>query len=125
MALTPNLTQLANRFGTDKGSVIGHSHDYAKLYSFLFEQFRNQVFSMLEIGLLRGGVEDGRSAERHVYDAPSIRMWLEFFPRAAVFGFDISDFSHLVLERFRFFKGNLQALRISMRWRARFRPCAW
>jgi hypothetical protein len=104
-----NLTALANHFGTDKGTSEGHAHDYTRLYSFLFEQFRTQPFTMLEIGLHRGGVEGGGTVDRVVHQAPSIQMWLNYFPNAFCYGFDLSDFSTVVLDRFAFIRGDLSS----------------
>ena len=101
------LVELANHFQTDKGTNTGHSHNYAAPYSFIFESFRYQHFSMLEIGLLRGGVEAGASVDRIGSDVPSIRTWLEYFPNADVYGFDLSNFSHINLPRFEFHRGDL------------------
>lgn len=106
----PELVELADYYKTDKGTQIGHAHNYATLYSFLFEQFRNQDFSMLEIGLERGGVEAGASVDRVGSDVPSIRMWLDYFPRAKLYGFDLSDFSHIRLDRFEFHRGDLGSI---------------
>jgi hypothetical protein len=105
-----NLTALANRFGTDKGTQEGHAHDYTRLYSFLFEQFRMKSFHMLEIGLHRGGIEGGGTVGRVVHDVPSIRMWLDYFPRAFCYGFDLSDFTGVKLDRFEFIRGNLSSV---------------
>jgi hypothetical protein len=33
-------------------------------------------------------------------------MWLEYFPRAHIYGFDISDFSHMKYPRFTFVRGD-------------------
>lgn len=101
------LLDLANRHMTDKGTDVGHAHNYVSLYSFLFEQFRYQDFSMLEIGLERGGVEAGASVDRMGTDVPSIRMWLEYFPNAKLYGFDLSNFDHIRLDRFQFHRGDL------------------
>lgn len=111
--MTPdaNLTLLANKYRSDKGTEEGHAHNYTQLYSFLFEQFRTETFSMLEIGLLRGGVEAGAGVDRIAREAPSVRMWLDFFPNAHVFGFDLSDFSSVALDRFTFYRGDLSSPR--------------
>lgn len=106
----PELVELADYYKTDKGTQIGHAHNYASLYSFLFEQFRDQAFSMLEIGLERGGVEAGASVDRVGSDVPSIRMWLNYFPHAKLYGFDLSDFSHIQLDRFEFHRGDLGSI---------------
>ncbi len=57
------------------------------------------------MGLARGGPEVGGPANRNV-TSPSIQMWLEYFPRAQIFGFDVSDFSHMKSARFHFERGN-------------------
>jgi len=101
------LSEIANNYRSDKGTLFGHAHGYTSLYSFLFEQFRNDRFSMLEIGLEQGGVEAGASADRETTGVPSINMWLEYFPNSTLFGFDISDFSKFTSDRFQFFRGDL------------------
>lgn len=101
------LLELANTHKTDKGTEIGHAHNYAVFYAFMFEQFRDQAFDMLEIGLERGGVEAGASVDRVGSDVPSIRMWLDYFPRARIYGFDLSNFDHIRLDRFQFHRGDL------------------
>jgi hypothetical protein len=97
-----DLTWLANHYGTDKGDEIGNSHNYTSYYQFLFDSLRLKEFDFLEIGLLRGGPEVGALAGRAVGDLPSVRMWLEYFPRATCHGADISDFSEFKLDRFVF-----------------------
>lgn len=92
------LTQLANRFGSDKGS---RKHRYTELYDLLFLPFRDREITFLEMGLLIGGPEHGIDAGRETRDAPSVRMWLEYFRKAQIIGLDISDFSWLKHDRFR------------------------
>lgn len=58
---------------TDKGTVHPVAHGYAPRYERVFDSFRNKPIKMLEIGV--GG-------------AQSIRAWLEYFPKAQVFGLD-------------------------------------
>lgn len=55
---------------TDK---ISH-HRYDRFYPMFLEPLRNQEFSMLEIGVDRGG---------------SLSLWKEYFPKAHIFGADI------------------------------------
>lgn len=104
---TTNLDYLANAAKTDKGTKEGNSHGYTRYYEFLFEQFRLAKFNALEIGLLRGGPETGSSADRAVSAAPSIQMWLNYFPMAHLYGIDISDFRRFQNDRFTFFKVDL------------------
>jgi hypothetical protein len=107
--LSPNLTFLANRFGSDKGDAVGNAHNFTLLYAFLLEAWRNDEFCMLELGLQRG---DGNplvylDPYRLVSDVPSVRMWLGYFPRARCIGFDAADFTGITIPRFEFIRGNL------------------
>jgi hypothetical protein len=94
-----NLTQLADRFGSDKGSA---KHRYTELYHMLFAPLRDRPITFLEMGLLIGGPELGASADRATADLPSVRMWLEYFPQAQIHGLDVSDFGWFAHDRFTF-----------------------
>ena len=94
-----NLTDLADRFGSDKGTI---KHRYTELYHMLFHPYRQRRINFLEMGLLIGGPEHGVDKDRETSDCPSIRMWLEYFPKASIHGLDISDFSWFRHERFTF-----------------------
>lgn len=48
----------------------------------------------------------GGDVDRVVRTAPSVDMWLKFFPEAQVRGFDISDFSGVEHPRFTFVRGD-------------------
>ncbi len=94
-----NLTDLANRFGSDKGTVTGVGgppHRYTYLYDILFAPYRTHPINLLEIGLAVGGLTTSRS----------VQMWLEYFDKAHIFGFDISDFSDTSEPRFTFIRGD-------------------
>lgn len=101
-----NLTDLADRYGSDKGSA---KHRYTELYHMLFHPYRNRAIRFLEMGLQIGGPEHGVSADRPTTDLPSVRMWLEFFPRARVHGLDVSDFSWFGADRFTFHRCDMDA----------------
>ena len=101
-----NLTELANRYGSDKGTVTGHPpHKYTYLYDLIFWPLRERPINFLEMGLAVGGPEVGGPVDRQVM-SPSIRMWLDYFPQAMIYGFDISDFSHMEDSRFQFIRGD-------------------
>ncbi len=104
-----DLTSLANYYGCDKGTKAGNAHDYTRLYSFLFEHLRQKKFDMLEIGLLRPHADPQMRTVRGRFasEAPSVRMWLDYFPHAHCHGIDISDFSSLSLDRFTFHQADL------------------
>lgn len=67
------LTQLADFHRTDKGSL---NHKYTDIYASLFESFREQPFTMLELGVQFG---------------LSLRMWRDYFPNATIVGMDCVD----------------------------------
>jgi hypothetical protein len=68
----------------------------------LFQPFRKRAITLLEMGLQIGGPEHGKDASRETTDAPSVRIWLEFFEKAQIIGLDVSDFSWFKEDRFRF-----------------------
>ncbi|MDN5787401.1 hypothetical protein [Pseudorhodobacter sp.] len=96
-----NLTDLADSFGSDKGST---KHRYTELYQMLFYPYRDKKINFLEMGLLIGGPEHGIDKDRETKDAPSIRMWLQFFSKAKIYGLDVSDFSWFEDDRFSFLR---------------------
>jgi hypothetical protein len=103
---TNNLTMLANKLGSDKGTQRGAPpHKYTYLYDLILDQYRHWAINLLELGLAAGGPEVGGPVDRQV-DSPSVHMWLEYFPHARVFGFDISDFSKIQHPRFTFIRGD-------------------
>ena len=101
-----NLTELADRFGSDKGSA---KHRYTELYHMLFLPFREQEIAFLEMGLQIGGPEHGKDADRETTDLPSVRMWLEYFANAEIHGLDVSDFSWFEHPRFSFHRCDMDA----------------
>lgn len=98
-ATTGDLTALADRYGSDKGST---KHRYTELYHMLFQPLRRRAIRFLEMGLLIGGPEHGADADRQTADLPSVRMWLDYFPKAQIHGLDVSDFSWFRHDRFTF-----------------------
>jgi trans-aconitate methyltransferase len=67
-----NLDQIALHHGTDKSS---RSHWYTRYYEKFFGNVREEISSVLELGVGSGA---------------SIRMWMEFFPNALIYGVDQS-----------------------------------
>lgn len=100
------LTQLADQFQTDKGTLHPEPHHYSLLYDLLLYSRRSSLKQMLEIGLNAGGPEVGGGVDRVLDVSPSVAMWLQYFPHAVIHGFDISDFSPLKHPRFRFVRGD-------------------
>ena len=84
---TPDLTALADKYGTDKGSGL---HYFTKLYQTAFHPYRKTWKAVLEIGVKEGA---------------SLRMWADYFPEAEVVGIDV-DGPKLATERIRTIRGN-------------------
>lgn len=98
-ALAYRRNELVDRFnatGSDKGTEVGWGagvpHCYALTYEALFAGFRQEPFNLLEIGLDTASQHTGDPR-----DAPSLRVWRDYFPQASLFGYDINDFSFLEL----------------------------
>jgi len=72
-----NLTDLANKYQTDKGTTHSRGElgpqGYTPFYDLLLQGWARTKFRMLEIGVAQGG---------------SLRMWRDFFPLAEIFGLD-------------------------------------
>lgn len=78
MTIPPTLHELAEHYATDKAT-----HGYCPVYERYFAPFRDERFNLLEIGVRRGA---------------SIKMWLDYFPNATVYGVDI-ECAHKVPNR--------------------------
>jgi SAM-dependent methyltransferase len=94
-----SLTQLANKYESDKGDSYMDSHNYSSIYDKYFQKIRYEKINILEIGLCR---KDGRKQN----DCPSLKMWHNYFLKANIFGFDIADFSFFKQERTKIFQGD-------------------
>ncbi|WP_253196302.1 hypothetical protein [Roseovarius sp. PS-C2] len=94
-----NLSDLADRYGTDKGAS---RHRYTELYQMLFHPYRQRKISVLEMGVLNASPEQIEEMDHDPSMVPSIRMWLEYFPKAHVHGLDIEDVSWFGDDRFTF-----------------------
>ena len=71
----PNLTDMADARGLDQGSK---KHRFTELYNMLLAPYRGRAIKMGLLGL--GGIGDGTS--------PELDMWLEFLPKASIYGMD-------------------------------------
>jgi hypothetical protein len=97
-----SLTKLANRYGSDKGDKVHGCHCYAEIYDRLLGGKRMSTITMLEIGLLHPLDRAGPATR-----APSLQMWRTYFPRARLLGFDIKDFSGVVMQNCTIFRGDM------------------
>lgn len=101
-----NLTELADKYTSDKGITFRGKHGYTLLYDDLLRPFRDKNPTFLELGLKIGGPEHGNSGGTKRGDSPSVQMWQEYFGEVDLVGFDISDFSHQSNEKFHFIMGD-------------------
>lgn len=84
------LALLALESGSDKGPNV---HGYTAVYDQYLSDRRQEPLVIVEIGLLMHKSQRRRGGGTHFDDAPSLRMWREYFPNARIIGFDIADFS--------------------------------
>ena len=75
------LDQIFIKHETDKSSK---SHNYSPYYEMFFAPYRNEPITLLEIG---------------VYAGASMNAWKEYFPKANIYGADISYHPELNQER--------------------------
>jgi hypothetical protein len=107
------LTLLANRVGSDKGTEHG-GHFYTRVYRDLFNSLRHKVITLLEMGLLRPAVNGRRlrgafEGISHAIgrSAPSLEMWRSYFPNAKIYGFDVDDFSTVRIDGCTIIQGDM------------------
>jgi hypothetical protein len=98
------LNRLANKYKTDKGSLYYNRHFYARVYEHYLQELKNETFTLFEIGLRRD--LQARNPAGPFTEAPSLRMWAEYFPNAQIHGFDIQDFSSVEGGRIVFTQGD-------------------
>ena len=78
------LTELANKYGTDKGTSTNPSHGFSDIYHDNLYNKREGIMRILEIGVDKGG---------------SLRMWRDFTPNATVYGLDVQRHQLISEER--------------------------
>ena len=88
-----SLDALMHQYGTDK-AISG----YSKSYEYLFNDIKNEVTSLLEIGIgsLDINVQGHFRQIREIYyenyvQGGSLRVWRDYFPNAQVAGIDIAE----------------------------------
>lgn len=89
-----DLSELAVHFKTDKCGI----HRYTQHYQRHLEQWRNEQFTLLEIGI--GGYSRARQG------GASLRMWKHYFRKAQIIGLDIEDKSFVIEDRIRAYRGS-------------------
>lgn len=101
------LTKIANKYQTDKGDQASSHpeskqvmppHHYSRHYAKLFSKIKDHPLNLLEIGL---------NVPNRI-DCASIQMWLDYFPKAMIYGVDIkpSFFPHKRVQIYQGDQGN-------------------
>lgn len=104
--MADELTGIANRFGSDKGTTTYCGHGYTRVYQALFQAVRERPLALLEIGLMHVYTQAEFAGRHEQIGCPSLEMWAEYLPLARVFGFDIVDFTALSNNRVRICRGD-------------------
>lgn len=92
------LTEIANKYKTDKGTENSAWHGYTVGYEPFLDPLRDKPLRLLELGVLLYGPEA---------DACSVLMWRDYFPNASIFTMDILDAKKIEVDRVKFFQGDV------------------
>jgi hypothetical protein len=101
-----SLNDLSIKYKLDKNIASG-CHNYIPGYTQLFEERRNDVTKVLEIGI--GSVENGQMGGviRSGYKTGnSLKCWSEYFPNAMIYGIDIYSHEELNTDRIKTFQAD-------------------
>lgn len=113
-----SLTDLANLYGSDKGTIGPSSewgaHNYTDIYEAYVAADRYSPVSILEIGLgVVGDRWDARIVHGRNAGGASLKMWYDYFPSGRIFGVDVNACAYLDNDRITTFvadQGNLSDL---------------
>lgn len=99
-----SLTEIANDFGTDKGTVgpsqVHGGHNYTDIYEAYLGGFRNAEVKILEIGIGLKRKDDPRIAHgKNEGGGGSIKMWSRYFQNGKIYGVDLIDGTFLNSDR--------------------------
>ena len=105
----PSLTELANQFGSDKGTTGPSDHwqalNYTDVYAAYLDPIRDQPIRFLEIGIgATGDHWDARIVHGRNTGGASIKMWEAYFPHAEIVAIDINPANYLDNERIQTFQ---------------------
>ena len=82
------LTHLMNFYGSDKGGK-NNDHNYSSYYSKIFNQKKNQIKNVLEIGLGTNNYNLESNMGPEGVPLASLRAWRDYFVNAKIYGADI------------------------------------
>jgi hypothetical protein len=70
------LTLLANKYKSDKGTIEGSCHSFSEIYEDYLHDKKDKILNVLEIG---------------IWDGSSLNMWYDYFSNANIIGLDIEN----------------------------------
>lgn len=116
--MTYSLTEIANTYGTDKGTtspgVEWGGHNYTDIYEAYLKNKKQSTINILEIGLgVKGNRWDTHIVRGHNTGGASLKMWYDYFPNSKIYGIDINECSNLNNDRIKTFvvdQGNIKDL---------------
>lgn len=92
------LTDLADHYGSDKGSnkesnhrYLWAPHTYTDFYNKLFADKKNEIRRIFECGIGTNKVGAPSSMGANGIPGASLRMWRDYFPNALVYGGDVDS----------------------------------
>ena len=85
-----NLTNLMNKYGSDKGGKNNH-HNYSLFYSEIFGTKRKLIKNFLEVGLGTNNISIPSNMGESGKPLASLMAWRDYFPNANIFGADIDN----------------------------------
>lgn len=92
------LTELCDKYGTDKGELTPNSnpypwesHNYTDFYNIIFNQRRRQVETLFECGIGTNNTDLPGHMGKQGKPGASLRVWRDFFPNAKIIGVDIDE----------------------------------
>jgi hypothetical protein len=80
------LCAIMDSYGSDKGSG---RHNFTKLYSKLFESWKNQTFNFFELGIGTNHTDVPSNMGEEGQPGASLKGWALYFPKANIYGADI------------------------------------
>lgn len=106
-----SLTEIANYYATDKGTIgpshLWSPHNYTDVYEAYLERYRQSQINLLEIGLgVTGSKWDSKIVHGRNTGGASLKMWHEYFQNAKIFGLDVNKCSYLDNDRCKTFVGD-------------------
>lgn len=84
------LSEISEKNTTDKRIL---EHNYVQFYEKYFEPIRDKNLKILEIGIYRPAPNSGRLV------GASLKTWYDYFPKAEIYGVDLTDFTDVENDR--------------------------